>query len=123
MSIEGFSIRRCQVNSFLSFWFKKIHEPAKNPFYLVLLTQFILDKCALALGKVRLGSTEVELILSRNLSDMLGVGEQTAGGATRLLTPFGNQRKAAPSVNLKEEETKGFLTPGHSKLTICSILN
>ena len=47
LSIEGFSIRRCQVNSFLYFWFKKIHEPAKNPFYLVLLTQCILDKCVL----------------------------------------------------------------------------
>ena len=47
LSIEGFSIRRFQVNSFLSFWFKKIHEPAKNPFYLVLLTQCILDKCVL----------------------------------------------------------------------------
>ena len=47
LSIEGFSIRRCQVNSFLSFRFKKMHERAKNPFYLVLLTQCILDKFVL----------------------------------------------------------------------------
>ena len=41
------TVSRCQINSFLSFQFKKIQEPAKNPFYLVLLMQCLLDKCVL----------------------------------------------------------------------------
>ena len=30
------TVSRCQITSFLSFQFKKIHEPAKNAFYLLL---------------------------------------------------------------------------------------
>ena len=33
------TVSRCQVNSFLSFQFKKIQETAKNSFYLIVFSQ------------------------------------------------------------------------------------
>ena len=47
------TVSRCQINSFLSFQFKKIQEPAKNPFYLVLLTVHTRQICTIRHGILR----------------------------------------------------------------------